>query len=56
MEEIEDLIMTKLDEDYPKYKRALSFYQECLTDVEMEKLDESQFITYPAWLNETIAE
>ena len=38
IDEIDDVIEEKLGEDYSKYKKALSFYRECLADSDFESL------------------
>ena len=52
IDEIDDLIKMKLQKNWPKYQKALMFFNECLRDADREKLSQDANITIPKWLTE----
>ena len=48
------MIRSKLGEKWEKYQKALSFYNECMTDADFERLPLTYDIgfTNPSWLTE----
>ena len=48
------MIKSKLGEKWEKYQKALSFYNECMTDADFERLPlkYDKGFTNPSWLTE----
>jgi len=44
------LTRTKLKQDYEQYERAINFYDECLTDSDLERLPGGGSLPIPEWL------
>ena len=56
LDELETLYTRTLGRDYAKFKRALTFYEECLSDADYEQIPDSVSLIIPDWLTVGIAE